>query len=270
VQNSYFVVQALDLDGPIDPVAKDNLVEITASLTDLCDFAETVIIDWGDGMEEEIELVDACPGGVNGSHNLVRSHPYSGADVYQINVSVDYGEQFTQVGVIDFVAIYDASGGFVTGGGWIESPPSAYTPNNSADPLVTGKAHFGFMLKYKKGQSVPDGSTNFRFAAGDLDFDATSYDWMIITGARARYKGEGTINGGTDLYKFQVTALDADISGDGITQHGFRIKVWQEDANGVETVLYDNGLGADDSTGSGGTTPLGGGSITVHQAKKGK
>jgi hypothetical protein len=270
VQNSYFVVQALDLDGPIDPVAKDNLVEITASLTDLCDFAETVIIDWGDGMEEEIELVDACPGGVNGSHNLVRSHPYSGADVYQINVSVDYGEQFTQVGVIDFVAIYDASGGFVTGGGWIESPPSAYTPNNSADPLVTGKAHFGFMLKYKKGQSVPDGSTNFRFAAGDLDFDATSYDWMIITGARARYKGEGTINGGTDLYKFQVTALDADISGDGITQDGFRIKVWQEDANGVETVLYDNGLGADDSTGSGGTTPLGGGSITVHQAKKGK
>jgi hypothetical protein len=168
------------------------------------------------------------------------------------------------------VVIYDASHGFVTGGGWIESPPSAYTPNNSADSLVTGKAHFGFKLKYKKGQSVPDGSTNFRFAGGNLEFNATSYDWMIISGARARYKGEGTVNGGTDLYKFQVTALDAGISGDGITQDGFRIKVWQEDANGVETVLYDNGLGADDSTGSGGTTPIGGGSITIHQAKKGK
>ncbi len=269
-QNSYYVVQTLDLEGPIDPIAIDKLVEITASLTDLCDFAETVIIDWGDSTEEEIELVDACPGGVNGSHNLVRSHPYSSADVYQINVSVDYGEQFTQVGVLDLVVIYDASHGFVTGGGWIESPPSAYTPNNSADSLVTGKAHFGFKLKYKKGQSVPDGSTNFRFAGGNLEFNATSYDWMIISGARARYKGEGTVNGGTDLYKFQVTALDAGISGDGITQDGFRIKVWQEDANGVETVLYDNGLGADDSTGSGGTTPIGGGSITIHQAKKGK
>jgi hypothetical protein len=93
---------------------------------------------------------------------------------------------------------------------------------------------------------------------------------MIISGARARYKGEGTVNGGADLYKFQVTALDAGISRDGIAQDGFRIKIWQEDASGVETVLYDSGLGADDSTGSGGTTPIGGGSITIHQAKKGK
>ena len=268
VQSSYYVVQALDLDGPIDPIAKDDSVEITASLTDLCDFAETVTIDWGDSTEEEIELVDACPGGVNGSHNLVRSHTYSSADVYQINVSVDYGEQFTQVGVIDFVVIYDGSGGFVTGGGWINSPPSAYTPNDPNDPLVTGKAHFGFMSKYKKGQSAPTGSTNFRFAAGDLEFDATSYDWMIISGANARYKGEGTVNGGSDLYKFMVTALDADIAGAGITQDGFRIKIWQEDSSGAAIVLYDNGLGVDDSTGSGGTTPLGGGSIKIHEAKK--
>ena len=155
-------------------------------------------------------------------------------------------------------------GGFVTGGGWFDSPVGAYT----SDPALTGKAHFGFISKYKKGQSVPEGSTNFRFNAGSLEFDATAYDWMIIAGARARYKGVGTINDGSELYKFMVTALDADISGLGITEDGFRIKIWQEDSSGAEIVLYDNGLGVDDSTGSGGTTALGGGSITVHAVKK--
>jgi hypothetical protein len=62
-----------------------------------------------------------------------------------------------------------------------------------------------------------------------------------------------------------VTANDADISGQGITEDGFRIKIWQEDTSGVETVLYDNGLGADST---GGTTALGGGSIKIHTDKK--
>ena len=83
-----------------------------------------------------------------------------------------------------------------------------------------------------------------------------------------RYKGKGTVDGAAGFYKFQVTALDADVSGSGIGQDGFRIKIWREDNGGSESVLYDNGLGADDGTGNGGTTPLGGGSITVHASKK--
>jgi hypothetical protein len=185
-----------------------------------------------------------------------------------VTVTVDYEGQFTQTAEVDFVVIYDTQGGFVTGGGWFDSPPGAYTPNDSSDEDVTGKAHFGFVSKYKKGQSVPSGSTNFRFAAGDLEFKSTSYDWMIISGARARYKGEGTVNGGAELYKFQITALDADISGAGITEDGFRIRIWQAGSGDTENVLYDNGRGADDATGNGGTTPLGGGSIKIHNGKK--
>ena len=90
---------------------------------------------------------------------------------------------------------------------------------------------------------------------------------MIISGANARYKGEGTIEGSPGLYKFMVTANDADISGQGITEDGFRIKIWQEDTNGVGTVLYDNGLGLDSKDG---TTALGGGSIKIHSVKKKK
>jgi DNA-binding NarL/FixJ family response regulator len=48
-----------------------------------------------------------------------------------------------------FLPVYDPSGGFVTGGGWIDSPAGSYT----ADPALTGKAKFGFVSKYKKGPS---------------------------------------------------------------------------------------------------------------------
>ena len=162
------------------------------------------------------------------------------------------------------MVLYDPLGGFVTGGGWFNSPSGAYTPNDDSDEDVTGKANFGFNSKYKKGQSIPSGSTTFRFAAGGLEFESTVYEWMIITGARARYKGEGTVEGMPGLFKFQVTALDADVAGSGFTEDGFRIKIWQEGSG----VLYDNGRGADDASGNGGTTPLGGGQIKIHEVKK--
>ena len=50
-----------------------------------------------------------------------------------------------------YLAVYDPDGGFVTGGGWIISPEEAYAD----DSLLTGKANFGFVSKYKKGATVP-------------------------------------------------------------------------------------------------------------------
>ncbi len=49
------------------------------------------------------------------------------------------------------LAVYDSEGGFVTGGGWTNSPPGAYDP----DSTLTDKATFGFVSKYKKGANVP-------------------------------------------------------------------------------------------------------------------
>jgi hypothetical protein len=102
----------------------------------------------------------------------------------------------------------------------------------------------------------------------NLEFDARDYDWMIISGARARFQGEGMVKGRSGLYKFRVTVLDSNVAGSGISADRFRIKIWQETPGGTESVLYDNGLGADESSGDGGTTPLGGGSITVHSNRK--
>ena len=74
------------------------------------------------------------------------------------------------------VVIYDATGGFVTGGGSIDSPAGAF----AIDPTLTGKATFGFVAKCKKRQSTPDGNTHFVFHAGELNFRSTSYDWLVV------------------------------------------------------------------------------------------
>jgi hypothetical protein len=119
----------------------------------------------------------------------------------------------------------------------------------------TGKATFGFVAKYKKGADVPDGQTEFVFKAADFNFHSSSYDWLVVTGSDyARFKGTGTINGSGD-YKFMLWA------GDGTGTDGsdtFRIKIWEEDGLGGETVVYDNGM----------DQAIGGGSIVVHTSKK--
>ena len=149
-----------------------------------------------------------------------------------------------------FVVVYDPSAGFVTGGGWIESPEGAYP----ADPELTGKATFGFVSKYKKGATVPTGNTEFHFHAGDLNFHSDSYDWLVIAGKdKAKFKGAGTINGAGE-YGFMLTATDDD-SGD-----TFRIKIW--DAT-TDTVVYDNKAASGDETYDG--TALGGGNIKIHK-----
>jgi hypothetical protein len=142
------------------------------------------------------------------------------------------------------LVVYDPSGGFVTGGGWIWSPKGAYI----ADPWLEGKANFGFVSKYNKGASEPTGQTEFVFQAGDLNFHSSSYDWLVVNqnGSNAQFKGSGTINSEGN-YKFMLWAKDG-------APDTFRIKIWTEDNAGVETDVYDNGF----------DQPIGGGSIVVH------
>jgi len=158
-----------------------------------------------------------------------------------------------------FLVAYDPEGGFVTGGGWIWSPQGAY----ENDASLEGKANFGFVSKYKKGASVPTGQTEFQFKMADLNFHSSSYEWLVIAGAKAKYKGVGTINGEGE-YKFMLTGIDADINmDDSFSEDRFRIRIWQE-IDGVEDVVYDNALESDDDEA---TTVIGGGAIKVHSSK---
>jgi hypothetical protein len=125
--------------------------------------------------------------------------------------------------------------------------------------LPTGKATFGFVSKYKKGATVPTGSTEFQFHTVGMNFHSNSYDWLVVTGSNyAKFKGEGTINGALapsgNPYKFMIWAGD-ETGTDGADT--FRIRIWDEDEAAVEAVYYDNGFDQD----------LGAGSIVVHTKK---
>jgi hypothetical protein len=142
----------------------------------------------------------------------------------------------------------------VTGGGTLDSPAGAWT----ADPALTGRANFGFVSRYQKGANTPDGHTVFRFNAGDLDFRSSSYQWLVVAGAKAKFKGTGTIGGNGD-YGFMITATDG--GADSIDQ--FRIKIWDA---ATSQVVYDNQLGEADDAYAG--TAITSGNIIVHSGGK--
>ena len=232
-------------------VALGSPVSTSANFTDP-DTGDTHIAlwDWGDSSESAGTVTEA-----GGSGTASDSHTYAATGVYTVQVTVTDDDDASDTAIFEFVVVYDPSGGFVTGGGWINSPAGAYEP----DPSLTGKANFGFVSKYKKGATVPTGKTEFRFKAGDLNFHSSDYDWLVIAGANAKFKGTGTINGAGN-FGFMLTATDGQVNG-GVGVDTFRIKIWDKDNS--DAVVYDNQPGKTDDSDAG--TELGGGSIKVHK-----
>jgi hypothetical protein len=151
---------------------------------------------------------------------------------------------------------YDASGSFVTGGGTIDVQAGSYVPG----PTLAGRANFGFVSKYQKGATVPDGQTEFQFQVASFNFHSESYQWLVVSGARAQYKGTGTINGIAG-YTFMLTASDSAINGGGASD-GFRIKIWNT-VSGV--VVFDNQMGGSDDLSASPTQAISSGSIVIHK-----
>ncbi len=231
--------------APSTPVAVATSVGVSATFTDPdAGDTHTATVDWGDGSSST---------GTVGSGTVSGSHSYAAAGVYTLKLTVSDGK-VADSEIFQYVVVYDPDGGFVTGGGWINSPAGAY----AKDPLLTGRANFGFISKYQKGATVPTGQTEFQFKAGSLNFQSESYQWLVVGGAKAQYKGTGTING-TGSYGFILTAIDGQITGGGGTDT-FRIKIW--DKNNGDAIVYDNQMGATDDASP--TTVLGGGSIVIH------
>jgi hypothetical protein len=176
-----------------------------------------------------------------------------GTGVYRIDLEL-LGGVFQATKVLVLVAVYDPSAGFVTGGGWFNSPAGAYVSNS----LLTGKAQFAFESKYLKSGKLPVGNTSFKFQVANLDFRSTTYDWLVVSGAKAQYKGAGTINAAGN-FGFILTAIDGALQ----NQNGLdklRMKIWNLSTGAL---VYDNFRGAADTADP--TTSLGGGSIVIHK-----
>ncbi|MDY7080299.1 MAG: right-handed parallel beta-helix repeat-containing protein [Chloroflexota bacterium] len=235
-----------EITAPIDPVEVGTPINVSASFTDpgLPD-THTAEWDWGDDT--------TSPGIVNGGI-VTGSHTYAEPGVYTPRLTVIDDDGGTDEAIFQYVVVYDPSGGFVTGGGWINSPAGAYAD----DPSLTGKANFGFVSKYKKGTSEPTGQTEFQFKVADLNFHSDSYDWLVVAGPRAKYKGVGTINGSSN-YGFMLTATDEALT-PSTDVDLFRIKIWDKDNN--DAIVYDNQMGEDDDSYAG--TEIGGGNIKIH------
>jgi len=180
--------------------------------------------------------------------------PFASTGVHTLCVRAADSAGDTGCEVCFFLAVYDPDNGFVTGGGWIVSPAGAYVPA----PTLTGKANFGFVSKYQKGQSMPAADTQFRFQAGSFSFKSTSYDWLVISGPQAQYRRSGKINGAGD-YGFMLTARDGQASGGGCVDR-LRLKVFDKRTGDV---IYDNNLGSTDTAAP--ATALAGGSIVIHK-----
>lgn len=234
--------------GPMEPVAVNMPVSLTVSFASL--FISEAKVDWGDN--GDIQTVH------NPANNFALSHTYSSPGVFTVSVTIiNSCGVSSEPYLYEYNVVYDPLGGFVTGGGWINSPAGAYLP----DETLTGRANFGFVSKYQKGASVPSGTTEFRFQAAGMFFSSTNYDWLVVAGSRAQFKGTGKVNG-VGLYGFMVTAIDGDLSGNAAPDR-LRIKIWDKQNN--DAIVYDNQAGAADDAAI--TTTIAGGSVVIHGEK---
>ena len=204
-----------------------------------------------------VEPNGATPGSANATYT------FTAPGVYTVKLTVNDGcggsGTANQIGEMDLlVVVYDPSAGFVTGGGWINSPVGAYV----ADPSLTGKANFGFVSKYQKGTTIPTGETEFQLRFASFNFHSTSYQWLVVSGAKAQYKGFGQINGTGD-YGFLLTATDGQFTNGGGVDR-FRIKIWDR---ATSVVVYDNAMDSPEDIDLANPLAIGGGSIVLHKAK---
>lgn len=91
-----------------------------------------------------------------------------------------------------------------------------------------------------------------------MNFKSNEYEYLVVAGARAQFKGKSTVNG-TGSYSFMLSAVDENLLGSGLADK-FRIKIWDNNDGGK--VIYDNQMNAGEDALP--TTAIGGGSIVIH------
>jgi hypothetical protein len=245
-----------------NPVAVKKAVALTATIEDTATGASAITsaearIDGGEWMpmtpsdgafDEPTENVRATLG------------PFASADALQVCVRGTDAAGNTSAPVCVPLVRFDPSAGFVTGGGWIDSPTSACSLFCGG---AAGRAQVAFVARYQNGASIPTGETTFQFQAGNLRFTSSSYHWLVVKGdsATAQYKGIGRVNG-VSGYSFWLTVYDAALTGVG--RDGIRMQITNS-----SRVIYDNRAGTSDANANAAdnTQPISGGNIVIHVPK---
>jgi hypothetical protein len=136
------------------------------------------------------------------------------------------------------IVIYDPNGGYTYGGGYFTSPEGAL----KSSPTATGDVSFGFTMNYYKNATLPKGETQFEFKLGDFEYNAVNFDYLVISGAKAQFKGTGKLIGGQSGINFIMTVIDGQLDGSGTDK--VRMKIYNKNTG---EVYYDNQPGASDT-----------------------
>jgi hypothetical protein len=203
------------------------------------------------------------PGVVDETHHTVTlSRTFTDAGVYLVRLEVRDACGAATTDQVDglqaMVVAYDPDAGFVTGGGWFNSPAGALP----SLPLDAERANFGFVAKYATRGVVPTGESKFKLKSAGFEFESTSLDWLVISGATAQFRGTGKVNSQGD-YLFTVSVADGEQNG-GPGTDKMRMKISNK---ATSQVVYDNQPGSPDFSAP--VTPIGGGMIAIHNASTG-
>jgi probable HAF family extracellular repeat protein len=134
----------------------------------------------------------------------------------------------------------------VTGAGFYAVPGSG-----------TRNAHFTFAAKFLPGRpTVPNGTARFWIPGGQVDFESTAIEMLVVVGNRGQFWGTGTLNGAAA--RFRITAVDGRAAGADGSVDAFRIELWR-----AGTLVFDTQPGAAPSAPV--TTEIDGGSIQIHR-----
>ncbi|MBI4320123.1 MAG: carboxypeptidase regulatory-like domain-containing protein [Chloroflexi bacterium] len=256
VGTASFPVAVANVAPTVGPIAvSSDVVSVRTVITFTVRFTDPGVLDthmavwdWGDGTTSP-----GTVGEVNGSGSVTGTHAHASAGLYTVKVTVTDKDGGAGQSFYRYVVVFDPAAGFVTGGGWIESPAGSLVSARSS----SGRSSFGFNARYQGNPPAPNGEVEFQFQAGGLNFHSTNLDWVVVAGAKAYVKGSGRING-AGSYAFMLTVVDGQIAGGGRTD-AFRMRIWDQ-ATGA--VVYDNQMGADAAADP--TTVLAGGSIVIH------
>ncbi|HEX5075458.1 MAG TPA: PKD domain-containing protein [Gemmatimonadaceae bacterium] len=118
------------------------------------------------------------------------------------------------------------------------------------------KAHFTFAASFPGGGTVPNGSVRLWVPGGEMNFEGSAIELLVVSGNQAQFWGTGRLNGAPA--RFRITAVDGNAHHDGVAD-AIRVELW--DASGA--LRYDSQPGTTRDAAV--TTPLSGGNIQIRR-----
>ncbi len=175
------------------------------------------------------------------------SYKFSTAGVYKLQMNVTDQKNVTSYATTNgydeaIVVAYDPNGGYTYGGKKYRSPKGAMPSN----PTVVGVMTYGFQTNYYKGATNPKGETWFILNNGEFEFNALNFDYLVVSGAKAQFKGLGKmVRNGIEQsgVAFILTVIDGQLSGGGNIDK-IRMRIYNKNSG---EVYYDNQPGASDA-----------------------